>query len=235
MYSFSSRVRYSEVDKNKKLTLNALINYFQDCTTFHSESLGDGIDEVARAGRAWILSSWQIVVDRYPSLFEEIDICTIPYDFKGFYGMRNFYIQDREGNRIAKANSLWIYMDVNTGRPVKIPKEVFDLYGTAQPIEMEYAGRKIPMPEMEEAGEPIVIQKHQIDTNDHVNNGQYVTLAMDYLPEGFVIGQMRVEYKVSAKLHDILIPYVNETNGIYTVALCDEAKKPYAVVEFSPR
>ena len=125
-------------------------------------------------------------------------------------------------------------MDIETGRPVKIPPEVSSLYGRAEKIEMNYAGRKIPMPECETAGEPFVIQKHQIDTNDHVNNGQYVIMAMDYLPEDFEIGQMRAEYKVSAKLHDELIPYVNEISGIYTIALCDEAKKPYAVIEFSP-
>ena len=234
MYSFRSRIRYSEVDRDKKLSLPALINYFQDCTTFHSESLGDGIDKVRSEGRAWVLSSWQIVIDRLPSLFEEVDICTQPYDYRGFYGDRYFYIQDMEGCKIAKANSLWIYMDINTGRPVKIPKEVSDLYGTAEPLEMEYAGRKIPMPEAEAAGEPIVVQKHQIDTNDHVNNGQYVIMAMDYLPESFKVRQLRAEYKISAKLHDVLIPYVNVTNGVYTIALCDEAKKPYAVVEFTP-
>ena len=45
---------------------------------------------------------------------------------------------------------------------------------------------------------------------------------------------MRAEYKMSAKLGDVVVPYTKEQDGIYTVALCDEAGKPYAVVEFSP-
>lgn len=42
MYEFDSRVRYSEVDHHGTMTVPALINYFQDCSTFQSEDLGIG-------------------------------------------------------------------------------------------------------------------------------------------------------------------------------------------------
>lgn len=32
MYSFDSRVRYSEVDEDRKLSLTGVINYMQDCS-----------------------------------------------------------------------------------------------------------------------------------------------------------------------------------------------------------
>ena len=44
MYEFDSRVRYSEVDHHGTMTVPALINYFQDCSTFQSEQLGYGMD-----------------------------------------------------------------------------------------------------------------------------------------------------------------------------------------------
>ena len=43
-FSFDSRVRYSETGEDRKLTLNGILNYFQDCCTFHSESAGVGMD-----------------------------------------------------------------------------------------------------------------------------------------------------------------------------------------------
>ena len=43
-YTFSSKVRYSEVDENGELSLGSLVNYFQDVSTFQSEHLGLGID-----------------------------------------------------------------------------------------------------------------------------------------------------------------------------------------------
>ena len=39
-YSFDAKIRYSETDSEGKLTLSSLLNYFQDCVTFHCEDIG---------------------------------------------------------------------------------------------------------------------------------------------------------------------------------------------------
>ena len=48
MYSFSNRVRYSEVNSEKELTLPSLLDYLQDCCTFESEDFGVGVDYLAK-------------------------------------------------------------------------------------------------------------------------------------------------------------------------------------------
>mgnify|MGYP006990307153 CR=1 FL=1 len=48
MYSFESRIRYSETNFHKKLTLTGITNYFQDCSTFQSEDLGLGIEPLSQ-------------------------------------------------------------------------------------------------------------------------------------------------------------------------------------------
>lgn len=70
MYEFNSRVRYSEIDHHGTLTLPALINYFQDCSTFQSEDVGLGTEVLKAEKRAWILSYWQVIAERYPALGE---------------------------------------------------------------------------------------------------------------------------------------------------------------------
>ena len=82
MYTFDSRVRYSEIGEDKKLTLNSLLNYFQDCTTFHSEAVGRGMETLEQMRKVWVLAGWQICVDRYPVLGEKITVCTWPYELK---------------------------------------------------------------------------------------------------------------------------------------------------------
>lgn len=76
MYSIKQRVRYSEADHTKHLTLTGIINYFQDCSTFQSEDIGVGIDYLERHKKGWILSSWQIIVKRYPKIGEELEVGT---------------------------------------------------------------------------------------------------------------------------------------------------------------
>ena len=44
VFSFDSTIRYSEVDSKCVLTLEALTNYFQDCSVFQAESLNIGMD-----------------------------------------------------------------------------------------------------------------------------------------------------------------------------------------------
>ena len=87
-------------------------------------------------------------------------------------------------------------------------------------------------PEEMEKKEYFLIVKHHIDTNHHVNNGQYVQMAMELLPDDFRISQMRAEYKKAALLGDMVVPYIHIEEKKCTVLLCDEAQKPYAVVEF---
>mgnify|MGYP000910713022 CR=1 FL=1 len=63
MYEFNSRVRYSEIDHHGTLTLPALINYFQDCSTFQSEDVGLGT-EVLKAEKPVLLAGDRRTVSR---------------------------------------------------------------------------------------------------------------------------------------------------------------------------
>lgn len=233
IYEFSGRVRYSEVDENAKLTLKGLVNYFQDVSTFHSEHLGVGLDYLGKKHQAWILSSWQIVIDRLPMLCEEVTSQTWSYEIKGFYGRRNFALLDGAGNKTAWANSVWVLLDTQEQRPVRPSADMVEKYGTETRLDMDYAPRKIAIPEGGVREESFAIGKHFLDTNHHVNNGQYIAMAEEYLPAGFSVRQVRAEYKKQAKLHDIVMPVIYRQSGLICVSLCSEEGQPYAVIEFA--
>lgn len=46
MYSFDTRVRYSELKEDRMVSLVSIINYFQDCCSFESRGwrCGAGLD-----------------------------------------------------------------------------------------------------------------------------------------------------------------------------------------------
>lgn len=232
-YSFESRVRYSEIGENGLLTLPGILNYFQDCSTFHSEAVGLGVDRLKERKRLWVLSAWQVVVNRYPRLGEDILTSTWPYTFRGFMGMRNFVMETGEGERLAYANTFWTYIHAETGLPVKLEEQDTAGYELSEKLDMEYAPRKILLPGEWKQEEAFSVQKHHLDTNHHVNNCQYVRMAADFLPEDFQIHQMRAEYKQQAKLHDVICPQTSQEDEKITVMLNDKSEKPYAVVEFA--
>ncbi|MBO5485788.1 MAG: acyl-[acyl-carrier-protein] thioesterase [Eubacterium sp.] len=232
MYTFDARIRYSETDSEGKLTLASLLNYFQDASTFHSEDLGVGVAYNQERKLAWVLSSWQIVVERFPRLAEKVIVGTFPTEFKAFMGTRNFFMQEENGEYLAKANSVWTLLSTETGKPALPTETMLERYVLSEKLPMDYASRKVTIPEGGENQEEIIVKKHHLDTNHHVNNGQYVSIAMEYLPENFEIRQMRAEYKKQAYLDDVFHPYVVETDGGYVIALLDEKGKPYVSIEF---
>ena len=100
-------------------------------------------------------------------------------------------------------------------------------------IEADWAPRKIAVPEGGCDMESIQVKKHHLDTNQHVNNGQYVKMAEEFLPEGFETMQLRAEYKKQAYLGDVLIPYVVKCDNAIIVSLKGEDGSVYVNVEFA--
>lgn len=233
MYSFDTRVRYSEVGKDKCMKLNSILNYFQDCSIFHSEDVDVGLDYLEARSRVWLMSAWQLIINRYPKLAEVLTVSTWPYDFKSMYGYRNFLLRDAQGNEVAYANSIWVYFDTKNLCPAKILPENMAAYSLEPRYDMEYAPRKIKLPESSEAHEPFPVIKSYLDNNNHVNNCVYVQLAQQYLPDSFKVRQMRADYRMSAHLGDAIVPYVSLEGNICTVVLAARDSKPFAIVEFT--
>lgn len=233
MYTFESRIRYSEVDYQEKLTLAGLLDYFQDCSTFQSEDLGVGLAYMREHGLVWVLNMWQIDIGRFPDLGESVVIGTAPYQMRGFLGYRNFSMTDKNGIQLAAANTIWSLLDMQTGKPVSVPQEISGAYRMEEKMDMEYMPRKITVPEKGCPKDKIVVAPHHLDTNRHVNNGSYVRMAMDYLPQNMTVKRLRAEYKAQAFLNDEIRPVVCCGDKIITVALNNAAGKPYSVVELT--
>ncbi|MCR5255705.1 MAG: acyl-[acyl-carrier-protein] thioesterase [Acetatifactor sp.] len=232
MYSFDSRVRYSEIDSSGCLSITSILNYFQDCSTFHSEDVGVGLSYMQGINMLWALSYWQIDVMRYPYLGEKITVSTVPYEFKGFMGSRSFAMYDEEGKMLAVANSVWSLLDKNTFRPCRFTEKMLDAYKVGDAIPMEETSRKITPPASGTPLENILVTKHHLDTNHHVNNGQYVSITQDMLPQGCRIKRLRAEYKKQALLGDVFYPVMENEAGKSLIALNDESGKPYFIAEY---
>ena len=231
MYTFDSRIRYSETDETGALSLLGVINYLQDCSTFQSEDIGLGVEYREEKKRAWLLSSWRIVIDRYPVLGERIKIGTWATSSKGIYGYRDFVIMDQDGNYLVRAESIWFFCDTEKMVPVRVMPEDVAAYGNEEALDLGKAPRKILIPEEYEEGIPVTIATHHLDTNHHVNNAQYVDIAREAVPCTKMVKGIRADYKKAAVLGEILVPRVTKTGeDEWTVVLADEVCEVRAVV-----
>ena len=235
MYEYRKRVGFSECDTDRRFTITALIDAFQDCSTFQSEDLGTGFDVLARQNLAWVINYWEVEIDELPRLCDYVTVGTFPYSFKSCFGLRNFYLKNENGGFMVRANSMWTLIDVEAVRPVKAPSFIHEAYTLEPKIEMSYSPRKVLIPDGEgtvsENKDPIRIMRHHLDSNNHMNNGQYVKLAISEL-DGGDIASFRIDYRQQAKLGDEIFPVVYSYGKERVVALYDADNKPYSVSQF---
>ena len=105
---------------------------------------------------------------------------------------------------------------------------------------MDYAPRKLPFPKEGEnhSVEDITVRLRDLDSNHHMNNEQYIRMALDCL-DGKLLhpSHMRAEYRKQAFLGNIIHPVVNERTvfdqTIYTVGLNNDEGKAYCNVMFN--
>lgn len=234
MYTFSGRIRYSETNPEGYLKMESLIDYFQDCSTFQSEDLGIGIEYLAKDHLAWMVNSWQLEILSLPRLGDQVRIGTSPYELKGFMGLRNFMLETEDGRRLVNANSVWSLFNMERGVPARVTDEIAGAYRLAPRFEMEYLPRKIRIPK--EGGIPgneILVTEQFLDSNHHVNNGQYVRLAAAYGPRE-PLTRLRVEYRKQAYQGSVIVPVIYEEEaGKTLICLNHPEGETYAAVEMT--
>ena len=232
MYQYQSRIRFSEVDRNRKLSIVGLINYLQDCSTFQSEDTGFSVERLLEEKQGWFILSWQIEIDSLPSLGEEIVVSTSPSSYKGLFANRDFTMAYPGGEPFVRVRSIWVLMDLEKGTPLRAPQEMRDAYGMEEPLEGNWGGRKIKLPEeslLVDAGS-FQVPRSYLDTNNHMNNSHYIEEALAVLPTGSHITGIRTEYRKQAVLKDMVYISAAATDHDTTVLMKDEAGEILAVI-----
>ena len=208
VFEYTDTIRYSKVDGELKLSVPALIDYFQDAAISQSEELGVGTKVLNARSFAWFLISWDVRIRRMPELNERIVVGTYPYHFRGMLGNRAVYMRTADGEMLAEADARWALMDTSRMRMAKIPEDILARYELGDGPLFESRGRKIEVPEGGASYEPVPVQEYMLDNNGHVNNGQFVHLAMSYAPKGAKVAELRVEYKKQARPGEVITPVV---------------------------
>lgn len=237
MYEYESRIGFSRCDANGRLSLAGLIDMLQDCSTFQSEDLGVGFRVLEKEHLAWVINYWDLEITGFPDMCESVVVGTFPYGLRGFLANRNFYMKDKDDNFLVKANTMWTLLDMQTVKPVKVPEDIASAYTLEDKLDMEYGSRKIVIPQdcsqiTEEMH--ITVGNMHLDGNKHVNNGQYVKLALAAVEGKYDVSgckRFKIEYRKQALLGSIICPKIYCGEDYCIVSLNDEDEQPFAVME----
>ena len=220
MYSLNYKVTTSTCDSDGKLKLYSALQMMQDCSEMWIDSEKGVKDYFEKENMAQLLASRQVEVIRRPSFKEELTVTTSVYGMKSMFGFRNTFIYDAEGLPCYRTWSMGAFVDKGTEKLKKVDDQTISTMLLEPKLDMNYKDRRIILPK--EGGTvlaPVAVQRADIDYNKHVNNANYIRMAMELLPEGFEVKGLRVEYRVPARLNDQLVPTVYQQDELFIVAL----------------
>jgi acyl-CoA thioesterase FadM len=245
MYSFLSKVRYSECDAHSKLSATALVNYLQDAMGFDCELSGRGFAHLRQRHLSWFVLGWHIIIDAPLSFLDDICIHTWTSGISSYSVRRSFAVEREDATVAVRASASLSLVDTTTGEAVRVDPEEAGKLEEGLPHDLGRMHLKIRGADKgtsRSEGErlvPITVNAGHLDLNNHVNNGQYVQMADDCLrqrhPE-LAPASVRVQYLTPAVLGDTIVPVLRDGELTHVIELCREADlKPFAIVEVTER
>ena len=225
VFTYNYKIKYSDVDKNNKLTLNALVDTLQEAAIGHSEIAGYGVNDIPNTHLAWLLLNWKVQILSYPRSNELITINTWPRIFDKLYSYRDFEVFDSSNNLIAVASSKWFAIDTETKKIRKLTPEISEAYGNqvSKSVFDEPFKEKLKLPEDLKLNFKYQIQRRDIDTNGHVNNLNYIDYALESLDEKVydttTFNNLIIEYKKEIKPNEIINCYYSLENNRHIITI----------------
>ncbi len=233
MYSLNYKVTTSTCDSEGRLKLYSALQMMQDCSEMWIDSEPGVKQYFTEQNMAQLLATRQVEIIRVPEYKENLTVTTSVYGMKPMFGFRNTFIYDAEGNPCYKTWSMGAFVDKTAGKLKRVDDATMASMTLEPQLEMTYKDRRIILPKMGgEVLDPNKVLRADIDYNRHMNNANYVRVAMELLPEDFEVKGLRVEYRVAAKLGDLLVPtiYHIENSIIVSLSIGDEVS---TIIEFT--
>lgn len=185
-YTYETAAAYSDIGPDQRLSHQGLLRILQEAASVASDDVGFGLKDISRNGVHWILTGWRLELKSRPWWRTELRVETWPRTLDGFASDRSFLVFAGE-ELIAQADSRWILVSMDTGRPARVTDAVRTAYQSHLDNQELFDGKPIPHNGSTPAGTPAsfetVVGRRDIDTNHHVNNLHYLDYAIEALPE----------------------------------------------------
>ncbi len=236
-FSYPAVVRFSDCGKDGYVREAAIVNLMQDCSAMQSDYLGIGTERLLAADRGWFVIAWNIQIYRKMPSDTRIRVWTWAVGYTGIYGDRCMQITDETSGEVyAECRALYVFMNLETMHPTKAEGELGTGYEISPALRtVPPCSRKLPpVKEGTDAG-TFTVRRHDTDAYGHMNNARYVSYADDYLPEGFDTWNLRVEYRLSARLGDTVHVFTQETGEQFEVEMRRDDGQVFARVLYTKK
>ena len=169
--------RLGDVDPNGDVRLDAVARYLQDVAT----------DDAVAAGfsnaMGWLVRRSMIRVVKPAVLNERLELVTFCTGFGRSWAERRTTLRGADGAQIDGV-SLWVQIDIESGRPARLTDEFVDVYGEAaagRTVSSKFTLDRVPSPDAQRVVNPFRVT--DLDVFGHLNNAAQWALAESLVQE----------------------------------------------------
>jgi len=193
----------------------AICKFIQEAAANHATALDVSVEEMERHNQMWVLSNLSVRMQKYPRWHQTISIETWPVtNQSSVRGYRDLTLRDHNDEVLGRASTLWLILNKENRRPMKIPHWLTDVASPGHDIEILHSVKEDDFWGAPTKSQEFVIRASDIDWNLHVNNVCYLEWALEAIPARF-----RYENKVC----ELDISFVGEGRyGNSVIAQCFE-------------
>lgn len=180
-YQMPHEVAYYECDVNQTMTISAMVAVAIQASEKQSVALERDVDFVHQFGLTWIITDYQLFIERLPRLGEMILFKTQATAYNRFFCYRNFWLIDQAGNEIVRIETVFALMNQETRKLSRVVEEIIAPYQCEKSTKIKRSPNFSSLERIKKEHYPI--QFFEIDENQHVNNAVYFNWLMS--PLGF--------------------------------------------------
>lgn len=129
-YTYTFSVPKEAIDHNGHVHNVAYLQWMIEAAIRHSESVGYGYGACFALGGTWVAKSHHIEY-RFPAFLEEVlQMNTWVEESRKAMSIRRYEIvRPDDGKIICQGRTEWVFVDVNTLKPVRIPSNMLHAFG----------------------------------------------------------------------------------------------------------
>ncbi len=232
-------VSVKDVGTSSLITNKGIFRLLEDIACVHSDMAGYGINQISKTRLSWILLHWKVHVFKRVSYNSTVTIRTWGRNSSKCVTYRDFDMYDEDGNLICIASSKWTLVNIDTGKITRITPEIIEAYDFED--DKNVFG-EVDIPKLKEpdiGNNPdytFIVQRRDIDVNNHMNNLFYIDYAIETLPkevyENLTFNKIEVMYKNGSKLGTTVNCFYSEEDGKHFVVMKGSENELHAIVKF---
>ena len=117
------------IDGNGHVNNVEYVQWMQDIAILHSTHQGGNTEKYLELGSSWVVRTHQIEYLAPAFSGDEIEALTWVSDMRRVSSLRKYqFRRASDQTLLAKAETRWVYVDHNTGRPIKIHDEIVNAF-----------------------------------------------------------------------------------------------------------